>query len=152
MAKTTTDGRLEPEDEFYCRPRRRRLTIERCLEDHTNSNAFEDKRSACWHCPQGVGNRRNFADGYDIGIIPVTNLRSKRVCPRKPTLAEKSTVPPRPPPVVEEAKPIKPPPKPAVTITTQELKAGLLLERFLRNFASELFNGPRRRRKKAVNE
>jgi len=150
MVKAANVGRSESEDEFYCRPRRRRLTIERCLEDYTNSNAFEDKRSACWRCPQGVDNRRSFADDYDSEETPVAVLQPKRVCSRKPTLAEKSTVPPKPTPVpvVEEKKPIEPPLNPAVVITAQELKAGLLLERFLSNFAYELFNGPRRRRKK----
>lgn len=55
--------RMALEDEFYCRPRRRRLTIERCLEDYVNANAFADKRSACWRCPQGCANRQQFAGG-----------------------------------------------------------------------------------------
>ncbi len=54
--------RLTLEDEFYCRPRRRRLTIERCLEDYMNANAFSDKHSACWRCPQGCTNRQQYAD------------------------------------------------------------------------------------------
>ena len=49
------------DDEFYCRPRRRRLSIEKCLEDYMNANAFSNKRSACWRCPQGCHNRREFA-------------------------------------------------------------------------------------------
>ena len=55
--------RMVLEDEFYCRPRRRRLSIERCLEDYMNANAFGDKRSACWRCPQGCANRTQFAGG-----------------------------------------------------------------------------------------
>ena len=50
------------DDEFYCRPRRRRLTLEKCLEDYMNANAFATKRAACWRCPQGCNIRRQFAD------------------------------------------------------------------------------------------
>lgn len=53
--------RLTLDNEFYCRPRRRRLTIERCLEDYLDANAFDDKRSACFHCPQGCSNRNEFS-------------------------------------------------------------------------------------------
>ena len=53
--------RMSVEDEFYCRPRRRRLTIEKCLDDYMNANAFVRQRSACWRCPQGCHNRRTFA-------------------------------------------------------------------------------------------
>ncbi|HAN32809.1 MAG TPA: hypothetical protein DCQ06_14540 [Myxococcales bacterium] len=48
-------------DEFYCRPRRRRLTVDKCLEDYMNANAFGTKRAACWRCPQGHNIRRQFA-------------------------------------------------------------------------------------------
>ncbi len=50
------------DDEFYCRPRRRRLSLEKCLEDYMNANAFGTKRAACWRCPQGCNIRRQFAD------------------------------------------------------------------------------------------
>ena len=50
------------DDEFYCRPRRRRLSLEKCLEDYMNANAFATKRAACWRCPQGCNIRRQFAD------------------------------------------------------------------------------------------
>ena len=53
--------KVSTDDEFYCRPRRRRLTIEKCLDDYMNANAFSNKRSACWRCPQGCHNRREFA-------------------------------------------------------------------------------------------
>ncbi|GEM_PF-1895682 len=52
---------IAPDDEFYCRPRRRRLTIEKCLDDYMNANAFGNKRAACWRCPQGCHNRKAFA-------------------------------------------------------------------------------------------
>ena len=32
--------RLDLASEFYCRPRRRKLTIEHCLRDYLNANAF----------------------------------------------------------------------------------------------------------------
>ncbi len=50
------------DDEFYCRPRRRRLSLEKCLEDYMNANAFATKRAACWRCPQGCNIRHQFAD------------------------------------------------------------------------------------------
>ncbi len=53
--------RMMLDDEFYCRPRRRRLSIEKCLEDYMNANAFGTKRAACWRCPQGCNVRRQFA-------------------------------------------------------------------------------------------
>ena len=46
-----TGPRMALDDEFYCRPRRRRLSIEKCLDDYMNANAFTNKRSACWRCP-----------------------------------------------------------------------------------------------------
>lgn len=55
--------RMSLEDEFYCRARRRRMTIERCLQDYVDANAFAVKRSACSGCHQGCGNRKAFAEG-----------------------------------------------------------------------------------------
>ena len=43
-------GHRELAREFYCRPRRRRLSLDRCLDDYMMANAFADKRSACWRC------------------------------------------------------------------------------------------------------
>ena len=60
---------LSPGDVFYCRPRRRRLTIEFCLDDYMNANAFNDKHSACWHCPQGCANRHAYAEGEVTGDL-----------------------------------------------------------------------------------
>lgn len=51
------------EDDFYCRARRRRVTLDKCLNDYLDANAFNQKRSACWRCPQGRRNRENFARG-----------------------------------------------------------------------------------------
>jgi len=48
--------------EFYCRPRRRRLTIETCMEDYVSANAFGDKHSACHKCAQGCTNRQEYAE------------------------------------------------------------------------------------------
>lgn len=68
LTNTTMEARrargpvISLEDEFYCRPRRRRLSLEKCLEDYMNSNAFATKRSACWRCPQGCNNRTQFAN------------------------------------------------------------------------------------------
>ena len=59
---TPRPRRMQLDDEFYCRPRRRRLSLEKCLEDYMNANAFGTKRAACWRCPQGCNIRRQFAD------------------------------------------------------------------------------------------
>ncbi len=50
-------------DTFYCRPRRKKLTLEKCLDDFLEANAFERRRSACFRCPQGRRNRETFAGG-----------------------------------------------------------------------------------------
>lgn len=50
-------------DSFYCRPRRKHLPLEKCLDDFMESNAFEKRRSACFRCPQGRRNRESFSDG-----------------------------------------------------------------------------------------
>lgn len=56
------DGSVQLEDEFYCRPRRKRLTIDDCLEDYMDANAYEKQRSACYRCPLGRNVRRAFAE------------------------------------------------------------------------------------------
>ena len=52
---------VKPEDIFYCRARRRRLTLDKCLTDYTDANAFSDRRACCWRCPQGRRNREGYA-------------------------------------------------------------------------------------------
>ena len=47
---------------FYCKPRRRNLTLAQCMDDYVTSNALGRKRSACWLCPQGKRNRTSFAE------------------------------------------------------------------------------------------
>ena len=49
-------------EDFYCRPRRKHLPLEKCLDDFMESNAFEKRRSACFRCPQGRRNRESFAE------------------------------------------------------------------------------------------
>ncbi len=51
----------ELSDTFYCRARRKELTLDKCLNDYLESNAFEKRRSACFRCPQGRKNRELFA-------------------------------------------------------------------------------------------
>ncbi len=63
---TNTDARkrnntLSLDDVFYCRPRRRRLEIDKCLTDYMNANALNKRRAACWRCPQGCQIRVAFA-------------------------------------------------------------------------------------------
>jgi hypothetical protein len=52
---------ITQDDVFYCRPRRRRLELGKCLDDYMNANAFQVRRSACWRCPQGSHNRKTYA-------------------------------------------------------------------------------------------
>ena len=47
---------------FYCKPRRKQLTLASCLDDYVSSNALMKKRAACWLCPQGKRNRTAFSD------------------------------------------------------------------------------------------
>ena len=48
-------------DTFLCRSRRKDLSLDRCLNDYVEANAFENRRSACFRCPQGRKNRDDFA-------------------------------------------------------------------------------------------
>jgi hypothetical protein len=48
-------------DSFYCRARRKELSLDKCLNDYLEANAFERRRSACFRCPQGRKNREVFA-------------------------------------------------------------------------------------------
>lgn len=50
---------------FYCKPRRKNLTLSDCLDDYSTANALMKKRSACWLCPQGKRNRTAFAEKVD---------------------------------------------------------------------------------------
>ncbi len=54
--------KLGLEDLFYCRARRRRLTLEKCLDDYVDANAFSTRRVVCWRCPQGRQNREDYAN------------------------------------------------------------------------------------------
>lgn len=53
----------QPVDDFYCRARRRRLTLGKCLDDFLNANALDKRSSACWSCLQGRDNRESFSRG-----------------------------------------------------------------------------------------
>lgn len=55
------ETRMRLEDTFYCRARRRRLALHKCLDDYLDANAFNQRRSACWRCPQGRQNREDYA-------------------------------------------------------------------------------------------
>lgn len=64
MAERTNqpdEGPRRLEDEFYCRARRRRVTLDKCLNDYLDANAFNDRRAACWRCPQGRRHRENYS-------------------------------------------------------------------------------------------
>lgn len=61
--ETPVKDRMRLEDDFYCRARRRRVTLDKCLNDYLDANAFSQRRSACWRCPQGRRQREAFARG-----------------------------------------------------------------------------------------
>lgn len=46
---------------FYCKGRRKKLRLDKCLEDWLNANAFNIIRSPCRRCPQGRKNREDFS-------------------------------------------------------------------------------------------
>jgi len=54
-------GRLSAITEFYCRTKKRRLTVGDCLEHYVDANAFEKRKSACWRCFQGKRTRVDYA-------------------------------------------------------------------------------------------
>lgn len=49
------------QDVFYCSARRRRMTLEQCLDDFVEVNAMTLRRRVCYRCPQGRTNREVFA-------------------------------------------------------------------------------------------
>jgi hypothetical protein len=55
----------ELSDTFCCRARRKELSLDKCLNDYLESNAFEKRRSACFRCPQGRKNRELFAGAQE---------------------------------------------------------------------------------------
>jgi len=66
MSKTLTAQERDqlpkgPDDEFYCRLRKRRLTLQKCLDDYVNANALNEKNGACWQCEQGSRNREAYS-------------------------------------------------------------------------------------------
>jgi hypothetical protein len=55
--------RMRTETCFYCRSKKRRVSVGDCLEKYLDANAFEKQRSACWRCFQGKQTRMDFAVG-----------------------------------------------------------------------------------------
>ena len=52
----------ENEDIFYCKPKGKKLPLEKCLVDYLNHNAFEKRRSRCYRCRIGRKNREGFSE------------------------------------------------------------------------------------------
>ena len=49
------------DESFYCRGRRKEVTLEQCLDRFVDANALQKKSSACLRCHIGLANRRRFA-------------------------------------------------------------------------------------------
>ena len=49
------------DDTFYCRGRRKDVSLEQCLDRFVDANAFRKRSSACMCCHIGMANRRRFA-------------------------------------------------------------------------------------------
>ncbi len=50
------------EDLFYCRHKRRKVPLGKCLDDYLMANAFNRGKSVCHRCPQGKKNREEYAE------------------------------------------------------------------------------------------
>mgnify|MGYP001618443400 CR=1 FL=1 len=50
---------------LYCRARRKKLSLDKCMSDFVDANAFGKRGIACWRCPQGKANRSGFCIAYD---------------------------------------------------------------------------------------
>jgi len=62
MRFTYTTAEVDRLDQcFICHARRKNMNLDKCLDDYLAANAFENKRSACYRCPQGRDNREGFA-------------------------------------------------------------------------------------------
>jgi hypothetical protein len=48
-------------DPFYCPIRRRKMTVENCLDNYVNTAAYENKRNVCYNCRPGRNLRERFA-------------------------------------------------------------------------------------------
>ncbi|MBI2475000.1 hypothetical protein HYV69_01100 [Candidatus Uhrbacteria bacterium] len=46
---------------FYCKTKRRKVLLGKCLDDYVNMNALERTKAACWKCGQGRKVRTNFS-------------------------------------------------------------------------------------------
>jgi hypothetical protein len=55
--------RMELEDVFYCRARKRTVPLGKCLADYLTANAFDYRRRLCHRCPQGRTSREIYAQG-----------------------------------------------------------------------------------------
>lgn len=63
-----TGGAPAQRDElFYCPARRRRLRLEKCLDDYVTANAMSMARRVCYRCPLGRANRHAYAEGLPLG-------------------------------------------------------------------------------------
>lgn len=53
-------------DHFFCVKRKKNVLLGECLEEYMNVNAFVDKKSPCYDCPQGKSNRYCFGHGQPL--------------------------------------------------------------------------------------
>lgn len=59
----TTKGPSRLNTEIQCKPLHVRIPIEKCLDAFVEANAFSDRASACFKCPQGE-RVRNLVAGH----------------------------------------------------------------------------------------
>ena len=60
------------QDQFYCRSRRKHALLETCLDGYVDANAFGKKASACFRCPIGMVNRRQYAGTGGVDEVCAT--------------------------------------------------------------------------------
>ena len=60
---------IDRRDCFYCRSRRKHLSLGDCLDGYTDANAFNKSAAACFRCPIGMVNRRAYADALGADDI-----------------------------------------------------------------------------------
>lgn len=78
---------------FYCAPRRRRLSLEKCLDDFRDATALNLRKRVCYRCPIGRTVRQTVADDAEFTDLVVAPPDGR---PTVPAVRTKPTKPVRP--------------------------------------------------------